>query len=60
MGKAPDNKKKYCATYIPRTWPPFTGPAYRDGMTVAEAQRLWFAFLRVHDQVTPTPSLYVK
>jgi hypothetical protein len=57
---APNDKKKYCATYIPKTWPQFTGPAYRDGMSVAEAQRLWSAFLRVHSVVRPTPALYSK
>jgi len=58
MASAPDNKKKKCTTVIPKTWPKLTGPAYRDGMSVEEAQRLWHGFLRVQRTVTRTPCIY--
>lgn len=57
---APVNKKKKCNTYIPKEWARFTGPAYHDGMSVEDAQKLWFAFLRVHTQVHPNPPVYGK
>jgi hypothetical protein len=60
LGAPNKDKKKYCATYVPKTWPQFTGPAYRDGMSVSEARRLWAAFLRMHDTVGPNPPMYVK
>jgi hypothetical protein len=53
-------KKKFCVTVIPKSWPQLTGPAYRDGMSVAEAQRLWAGFLRVQRQVRRNPIVYAK
>lgn len=60
MAAASDNKKKKCATVIPAHWPKLTGPAYRPGMTVEEAQRLWAGFLRVQRTVRPTPKVWRK
>lgn len=54
-GKKPPKK---CMTIIPREWPQFTGPAYRDGMSVDEATTLWRAFLRVHRKVGVTPKVF--
>lgn len=55
---APDNKKKKCNTVIPKTWPQYTGPAYRDGMSTTEANRLWSAFKRVTEKVGRNPRVY--
>lgn len=60
MAAASENKKKKCLTVIPATWPRLTGPAYRDGMSVEEAQRLWAGFLRVQTQVGRNPKVYRK
>ena len=57
MGKAPDNKKKKCLTVIPTTWPQFTGPEYKNGMSVEEAQKLWFGYLRVMKRVGVNPKV---
>jgi hypothetical protein len=58
LGKAPDNKKKKCRTVIPKEWKQLTGPEYKDRMSVGEAQRLWFGFLRVQEQVHRNPTVY--
>jgi hypothetical protein len=58
LGKAPDNKKKKCQTEIPKSWPQFTGPAYRDGMPLREAQKLWHEFLREHRLVGRNPIVH--
>lgn len=60
MAAASENKKKKCQTVIPAAWPKFLAPAYRDGMTVDEANRLWAGFLRVQATVGPTPRVYRK
>lgn len=55
---APADKKKKCQTIIPAHWPQLRAPAYRDGMSVDEANRLWAGFLRVQSRVRPTPRVY--
>lgn len=55
---APANKKKKCQTKIPKDWPQFTGPAYRDGMSFAEARGLWFDYLREMRKVGPNPIVH--
>lgn len=32
---------------------PITGPAYIDGMSVNEAKKQWYAYLRVVSNITP-------
>ena len=57
MAKKGENKNPKCATVIPSHWPKFTGPACTPGMTVSEARAAWYAFLRLHRQVGPTPRI---
>jgi hypothetical protein len=59
-GDKKQKKKKFCETEIPKTWPKFTGPAYKDGMSVAKANTLWGEFMRAMKEVTPTPRIYRK
>lgn len=60
MAATSKKPNKKCATVIPAHWPKLTGPAYRYGMTVEEAQRLWAGFLRVQRTVGPTPKVWCK
>jgi len=57
---APSKTPKKCQTVIPASWPKLTGPAYKDGMSIDEANRLWSGFLRVQATVGPTPRIYRK
>jgi hypothetical protein len=55
------NKKvKFCETIIPMDWPKFTGPAYKDGMSVSKANQLWGEFKQEMKNVGPTPRIYKK
>lgn len=49
---------KYCKTVIPKTWPQYTGPAYKDGMSVRDANLLWSEFMRATQTITPNPKVY--
>lgn len=50
-------KRKKCLTVIPKSWPQFTGPGVKDGVSVRDANRAWREFLKMHEQVTPTPRI---
>ena len=41
---------------------PITGPAYTEGMSINEAKKQWYAYLRVVSQITPMhlPPLNMK
>lgn len=55
-----EKNKKYCVTVIPKTWPQLINPAWRPGMSVVEANRLWGDHLRRLQSITPTPRIYRK
>lgn len=53
-----NKNKKFCLTVIPKDWPQFTGPAYKAGMTVGQANQAWSEYKRAFDTIGPTPKVY--
>jgi hypothetical protein len=53
---AAEGKKVHrCPPYPPGWDFKFTGPEYKEGMSVSQARQAWSRFLRQHRLVTPCP-----